>query len=305
MKRIITLFMATPLVLLSLKSFAQPDQWKNRKQVSLLPNEFNLKNSLPKVLKEASGLYIDENKNYWSHNDDTHSFLYCFDSTGKILKTVYLNHPNNGWEDLASDREHNIYIGAFGNNKNNRKDLTVYKLNAPNKITTKVTQAEIIRYEYEDQKEFPPPVSNQKFDADALISFRDSLYIFTKNRTKPFSGYTHVYQLPQSPGKYVAHLVDSIFLGNQYMMDSWVTGADVSPDQNILALLGHDKIWLILNFQGLKFSTGDLVEIVLPNYTHKAGISFYGNDLIYIVDETEFDILGGNLYQLDISRFRE
>lgn len=261
-------------------------------------------NQLPKILKEASGLYVDENKNFWSHNDDRYPILYCFDSVGAILKTIYLNHPNKGWEDLAIDDNDNIYIGAFGNNTNDRKDLTIYKLNAINSITAKITTAEVIKYQYNDQHNFPVKPSNKNYDADALIAFRDSLFIFTKNRTKPFTGYTRVYRLPQTQGNYMAELVDSIYVGPGPMMEDWITGADVSPDKRILALLGHDKIWLVTQFNGSKFSTGKITEIQLPYFTHKTGISFFGNDTIYVVDELEFEILGGHLYRLQIDSLK-
>jgi len=256
---------------------------------------------VPKIIKEASGLYIDKNKNFWSHNDDRYPILYCFDSTGVIIKTVYLNHPNKGWEDLAADDNDNLYIGAFGNNTNDRKDLTIYKINSVNTITAKITTSEAIRYRYNDQHNFPATPSNRNYDADALIALRDSLFIFTKNRTEPFTGYTRVYSLPQTPGNYVAELVDSIYIGPGPMMENWITGADLSPDKSTLALVGHEKIWLINKFNGSKFSKGKITEIQLPHFTHKAGISFSGNDTLYVVDELEFEILGGQLYKLQIA----
>jgi WD40 repeat protein len=260
---------------------------------------------LPKILKEASGLYIDKNKNFWSHNDDRYPFLYCFDSTGNILKTVYINHPNKGWEDLAHDEENNIYIGAFGNNRNDRKDLTIYKIGSPDSIKSKSTLGETIKFQYTDQSAFPALEGNRNYDADAFIAFEGSLFIFTKNRTKPFTGYTRVYRLPQTAGSYHAELVDSVFLGDGPMMDFWVTSADVSPDKKTVALLGHEKIWLLRNFEGSNFSSGSITEIDLLNFSHKAGVSFSDNNILYIVDETEFDILGGFLYKLDISHLKK
>lgn len=294
-----------PIWVMQVICYAQPSPHTLPSKVFLSSTEFKVVGRLPNILKEASGLYIDKNKNFWSHNDDRYPFLYCFDSTGTILKTVYLNHPNKGWEDLAFDKKNNVYIGAFGNNRNERKDLTIYKIGTPDTITSKVTIGETIKYQYEDQKDFPAAESNRNYDSDALIALGDSLYIFTKNRTKPFTGYTRIYRLPQTPGNFKAELVDSIFLGLGPMMDYWITGADLSPDQNTLTLLGHSKIWLIQNFKGSKFSTGRIKEVQLPDFTHKAGISFYDNNTLYIVDETEFEILGGNLYKLNIKELKK
>ncbi|MBL7872741.1 MAG: hypothetical protein JNM78_14080 [Cyclobacteriaceae bacterium] len=293
-----------PLLVLSTQGFSQVVS-PEIKKISIGKDKVQIVAALPKILKEASGLYIDRNKNFWSHNDDRYSFLYCFDSTGKIIKTVYINHKNKGWEDLAYDEDNNVYIGSFGNNTNDRTDLTIYKIGSPDTINSQVTLGETINYRYGDQKIFPAPPSQRNYDADALIAFKGSLYIFTKNRTNPFTGYTRVYQLPQTPGNYQAQLMDSIFVGTGPMMEYWVTGADLSPDQNTLALQGHEKIWLISDFEGDKFSTGKVTEITLPDFTHKAGISFSGNETLYIVDELEFEILGGHLYKIDISGLKK
>src|SRR5690606_37105404 len=119
----------------------------------------------------------------WTHNDDRLPVLYGLDTTGRIVKTIHLNHRNNGWEDLAMDNERNLYIGAFGNNKNDRKDLAILKIKQPETNQETVVNAEVIRYEYSDQQHFPPDRSRMNFDADAFVSISDSLYIITKNRT--------------------------------------------------------------------------------------------------------------------------
>ncbi|MBX2945145.1 MAG: hypothetical protein KF725_04880 [Cyclobacteriaceae bacterium] len=260
---------------------------------------------LPNQINEASGLAVADQGNFWTHNDDGIPVLYCIDNTGKLIRTLYLNNLNKGWEDLARDKEGNLYIGAFGNNKNDRRDLKILIVKNPESVSEKIYNAEIINFTFEDQHEFPPAITHQNFDADALIAYNDWLYIFTKNRTTPFTGYTKVYRLPKNPGQHIATLVDSIYLGKGPMMDDWVTGADISPDGSTLALLGHSRIWLISDFNNGRFSTGNIMRIELGNYSHKAGIAFTSANEIFIVDEKEFGILGGDLYQLNISSFRK
>ncbi|MEQ8361793.1 MAG: hypothetical protein RH948_02935 [Cyclobacteriaceae bacterium] len=261
--------------------------------------------SVPKILKETSGLEITSPNSIWSHNDDTYSFLYNIDSTGKLIRAVYINHKNSGWEDLAKDKNNNIYIGGFGNNTNTKKDLRIYKISNPDSITERITNAEVISFNYSDQKHFPPPAEEMNFDADALISFEESLYVFSKNRTVPFNGYTKVYKLPNSPGKYIAELVDSIFLCNESMLNCWVTAADISPDNKHLVLLSHDKIWLISCFADGPFSSGRIIEIPLNHFSHKAAICFIKDHEVFITDELEFGLLGGNLYRMDLNQWVE
>jgi hypothetical protein len=62
-------------------------------------------------------------------------------------------------------------------------------------------------------------------------------------------------------------------------------------------------VWLIRNFEHKKISEGKIYQINLNHYSHKAGITFKGNDEIYIVDEFELGLIGGKLYTLDLKPF--
>ena len=265
------------------------------------PAKLNVVASLPKTLNEASGLQMTPSGLVWTHHDDRFPILYGLDSTGAVAKAVHLNERNNGWEDLARDSHGNIYIGAFGNNNNDRKDLAILKIPDPESITQPIINADIIRYVYSDQHDYPPAKRHWNFDADALISKDDSLFIFTKNRTDPFTGYTKIYRLPGQPGEYEALLYDSIYLGSGAVMQHWVTSADMSPDGQWLALLSHDCLWLITDFTHNRFSSGKIFRIPLKSFSHKAGLCFASKKKIYIVDELEFGFLGGNLYELDVA----
>jgi hypothetical protein len=258
--------------------------------------------SLPKILKEASGLTLTGN-HFWSHNDDGIPALYCLDSAGHLLRAVQLNVQNKGWEDLAQDQQGNVYIGGFGNNKNDRRELRIYKIPSPESITAPVTFPEIISYHYADQKTFPPSNGAKNFDVDAFIAYKESLLLFTKNRTAPFTGYSKVYKIPQAPGTQEAVVIDSIFVGTGPMINFWITGAAISPDQHTIALLFHDHVWLIKNFANKKISQSTVFQLNLNHYSHKAGITFRGNDELYIVDEFELGLIGGKLYRIDLKPF--
>lgn len=259
---------------------------------------------LPKQIREASGLELTRGKYLWTHNDDGVPALYCLDTLGKLVKTLHLNHPNGGWEDLTQDNKGNLYIGAFGNNENDKRSLKIYKIPDPDAIHVPVYDAAAITYRYGDQHAYPPPPSQRNFDMDAMMAKGDSLFLFTKNRTSPFTGYTKIYHLPQQPGQYTILPVDSIYLGNGPMMDHWVTSAALSPDEKTVALLSHRCIWLITNFNGNKLSSGKIYRVNLNHFSHKAGLCFASNHKIYIVDELELGFLGGQLYSFDLRDFQ-
>lgn len=256
---------------------------------------------LPEILKESSGLEITGENSIWTHNDSRISILYCIDTTGAIQRAIHLNHPNVDWEDLTKDNKGNFYIGDFGNNRHTRNQFKIYKIPPPDSISAKIINAESIIYSYSDlPKELPPPKSNRNFDVESLISMDTSLYLFTKNWTVPYNGYTKLYRLPQDPGKHVAQLVDSVYLGPGAKLETWVTGAAISPDNKKLALLSHNKVWLFTNFEGDNFFKGKLSIIRLDDFSQKEGICFINNDQIYITDELTKGFLGGNLYKLDL-----
>ncbi len=255
---------------------------------------------LPDILNESSGLEITEGGDFWSHNDDGKPILYNFDTAGNIIKALHLRNINKGWEDLARDMHGNIYIGNFGNNYNVRKDLRIYKLPPPETIAGLVTMAEIIKFSYPEQREFPPSYDQLDFDMEAMICYQDSLFLFTKNRTDPFTGYTKVYRLPTQADEHYAELVDSVYLGAGPAVEYWITSADLSPDGKLLALLGHSKIWIFSCFQGSNFFGGRVTIIPLNHFSQKEAVCFANSTTLYLTDEKTLYLLGGSLYRYDL-----
>jgi len=257
---------------------------------------------LDKALQESSGIVVAGGK-IWSHNDSQgQPVLYGFDKTGKVSDIIYISGKNTDWEDLAKDDSGNIYIGDFGNDNNKRHDLRIYKISNPSALKENIAKPEVIEFEYSDQKLFPPDTSTQNFDMEAMVWFSGSLYLFSKNRTNPFTGYTKVYRLPDQPGSYTAELIDSAYLGAAPMISSWVTSADISPDKKKLALLGYDKIWLFTCFTGDKFFSGKKYTITFNSATtQKEAVCFADDNKLYITDELIMRVVGGKLYTLDLS----
>ncbi len=267
--------------------------------------QFTKLGDLPPRLIESSALEFTRkgnSDNIWTIVDSNLAILFCLDSVGQIKNAIHLNNANHGWEDLSQDDEGNFYIGDFGNNFNKRKDLKIYKIPPPDSIKEKVIVADIISFQYPDQHDFPPAPKHKNFDMDAMVCFGNSIYLFSKNRTKPFTGYTRMYRLPNVPGKYTAELVDSVYLGPGHMLNTWVTSADISPDKKTLALLTHDKVWLFQCFNGDAFLKGKKRTISLNHFSQKEGICFKDNNTLLISDERTEHILGGGLYQLTLNK---
>src|SRR5690606_1923316 len=73
---------------------------------------------LPGNINESSGMFIESPDKFWTHNDGGDlPYLYCIDSTGELLKKVFIQAKNNDWEELVLENG-TVYIGDFGNNLN-------------------------------------------------------------------------------------------------------------------------------------------------------------------------------------------
>ncbi len=262
--------------------------------------------TLPALISETSGLETAAGGAFWTHNDSGgEPALYRINSIGSITRTLHVSNADNvDWEDLARDAAGNLYIGDFGNNSNNRTDLRIYKIPDPDTWATDTVAAEIIEYAYPDQDAFPPPPAKLNFDMEAMVHIGESLYLFSKNRTEPFTGYSRIYRLPDQAGSYTAQLVDSFYAGPGPALNYWVTGADISPDGEKLVLLGYDKLWLFTCRNGRSFLDGNIRQVGFgSSFTQKEGIVFSDDQTLAITDEALLTFVPARLYHADVSSF--
>jgi len=252
-------------------------------------------------LNEISGIEYDKNGNLWAINDSGNTTeIHQIDSLGNINRSIELTNAKNiDWEDLTQDDFGHFFIGDFGNNSNKRKDLTVYKIENPIDIKTTTTQAEIIRFKFDDQDLSNTNDSIKNFDMEAFIFYKGKLYLFTKNRTKPFDGYTNLYRMGDYASNQKAQKVSRFKTCKAGKYQCWITGAAISPNRKTLALLGSNRIWIFKNWKGDDFFSGDVTDIDLGLITQKEAITFKNDSLVVIADEN-FKGIGGNLYAYPI-----
>ncbi len=225
---------------------------------------------LPLVLKEASGMYIQSPDSLWLLNDSGDAAkLYLVNRNGKLLYEKNIpGIKNRDWESLANDGKGTIFICDSGNNRNSRKDLKIYILNQ------KTNQVSTLEFHYPDQKAFPPPLAEQNFDMEGVFYYKDSLYLFSKNRLKHGNYYSKIYRLPAEPGNHTAELIDSIYLKKRV-----VTAAAISPNGKTIALLSYNyrkllgffpyntaSVFLLTQFEGKPFSKAKLKRLRIPKF---------------------------------------
>ena len=124
-------------------------------------------------LRETSGLTFFKDRLYTINDGGNPNMIYEIDkNSGKILKKIQTNFPNKDWEAITTDGE-NLYIGDFGNNAGNRRDLTIYSIDNQQESNT-------IQFSYQNQKDFSVNYLNHDFDAEAMVFINNKIHLFTK-----------------------------------------------------------------------------------------------------------------------------
>jgi hypothetical protein len=183
---------------------------------------------------------------YWTLNDSGDwARIFPVNHQGQVIRPEWNsdyqgvripNAVNVDWEEMATDNQGNLIIGACGNNGNARRDLALYILPDPLPQLTETTRASrMIRFYYPQQTSFPADPNN--FDCEAVFCAFDNIYLLTKHRADTR---TCLYRFDSlDPGKSnPVTLLDSFDAGGM------VTAADATPDGTRLAVLTYNSVWL-------------------------------------------------------------
>ncbi|MBM7417578.1 MULTISPECIES: hypothetical protein [Chryseobacterium] len=256
--------------------------------------------SLPKKLKEVSGITLSQDqKTIWAIEDaGNKNVVYGLNRQGELVNDVLVeNAENNDWEDITKDTAGNIYIGDFGNNENDRQNLSILKLDLKNdsQKSTKVIQT--TKFHYEGQTEFPPKKSNLLYDCEAFVEKDGSFYLFTKNRSKGFDGTFLVFQIPNKEGDFEAKLIVKLKLEGGYS-DAAITSAAINS-KNEIVLLTHKNIHVLSGFTANDFNSAKIQKLPLNHNSQKEAVVFVDDKTLLIADEKDKKE-GGNVYQFSL-----
>ena len=212
-------------------------------------------------LSEISGIENPFRSVYISINDSgDEPVLYIMKSDGVIFHKIFISGAKNvDWEDLSFDGDF-LYIGDIGNNRNQRKDLMIYRIPLNNSweyyyIDGKLNhnlpdtlRADPFSFNYPDQMSFPPEESRMNFDSEALTYADDKILILSKDRSKPYQGLSKIYELDLSDKPSKTKLLQEIQLNGV----SWLTGSVTGCDylNNKLYVLTYKRLYIFERTEG-------------------------------------------------------
>lgn len=258
---------------------------------------------IPSNLNEISGMIFRNDTSFFAHNDGGQGArIFEVDlEEKKINRNIKIyNATNVDWEDLAQDDEY-IYVSDSGNFLGQRTDLKIYKISKSELEILDSVAAEIIEFNYPDQGNFPP-TEIHNFECEAVISYKNELLLFSKNH---LDLKTKWYSLPKNAGIYSAQLIQ------EFESDGLITGATISEDNNVIALLGYHKreatfepfIWLLYEFPEGKIFDGKTKKLDFTFNAQFEAICFGKNKNLYFSHESETGNLPQFIYQIDVEPF--
>ncbi len=259
---------------------------------------------IPDGLNEISGMIYHNQESVYGHNDSGGGPVFSdFSLTDKTInKTIEItNATNKDWEDFAQDNDF-IYVADVGNNWGKRKDLRLYKVAKTDIASSTQVTSDIIDFQFSDQTDFSSR-PDHNFNCEAVISFNDQLYLFSKNHGD-FK--TKCYTLSKNAGEHIAELK------NEFDVGGLVTAATVSNDKKTVALLGYNEIaddvfepflWLFYDFDGDDFFSGKSRKLDITFQGQMESLCFGDGGKLYFASETESGLDDQYVYYFNIAHF--
>jgi hypothetical protein len=242
---------------------------------------------------------------FWTHNDSgAGPDLYAISSTGSLLAHIRVQGAKAvDWEDLSFDQDGALWIGDFGNNKNKRRDLTLYRVPEPPLVRDgTVTVDKVVTFSFPEQTAFPMR-GRKNFDVESLFFADGTAWVLTKHRSDLD---TTLYRFPALDGHVELERISAYTLGGDPdNFGGMATAADVSPDGQHLAVLAYHAIFLFKRPDvGHDWLAQPVVEVALDqDVTQQCeGLSWDGDGLLLANEDLELHRIG-NPFRLSGGRY--
>lgn len=277
------------------------------------------------LLDELSGLVAASPglDSYWAHNDSgAEPRLFALDeqlrprvpewltsrygSGDAVLRAPWPGIELPGatlvdWETIAriGDR---LYLGDVGNNGNARRDLGFWEFPEPAPAATEALRPRrFLPVHYPEQRAFPGEI--WEWDCEAVFSDGDHLYLVTKHREageiRRFEPGARLYRF--EPATASERDSTPLALISRHDALEMATGADLSPDGEVLAVLTYAALWLFPRPAGGDdwFAARPAIRPLPITRTRQAeAIAWRDDGRLLIANE------GGDVFSIEVDRAR-
>lgn len=134
---------------------------------------------LPAIVAETSGLVCLPDGSFLTINDSGNdAIVFQLNNRGEVLKQFAINTSNRDWEGLTIHQQ-KLWIGDIGNNSGARTGGDLYQTSLQLQHNRSNT-AEKTSFVYPDLPLAPLQIYQHDFDAEAIVSANDQLFLFNK-----------------------------------------------------------------------------------------------------------------------------
>ena len=180
---------------------------------------------LPDALEETSGLYCGASELLSLNDSGNKADIFRLSYDGSLMSSVRLPLTNVDWEALSASDTH-WYVADVGNNKGNRTQLTIHKID--NRALDNITSLSITYDGYNPSSNTPYA---HDYDAEAMVKKDDQLLLFSKSwRT----GVAKVYLVDESVAQQSLQPIATV-----KGLPGVITGVDYDKTRNVFALVGY------------------------------------------------------------------
>jgi hypothetical protein len=242
---------------------------------------------------EASGLTASRRARdvLWTHNDSGEPMLYAISTDGTLRGRVRVAGARlDDWEDISAGpcpEGDCLFIADIGDNKEERANITIYRVPEPAPDARTTAPAIAIDAAYPDGSH----------DAEALfVGPDDALYVITKGEGSPIS----IYRVPAAAGDGVRRLERVATLGRESRRHQRITDADATPDAEWVALRTLESVEFHRTRSLLdgKLEKAIEVDVKTIGEPQGEGVTILPDGTVYLASEGGDGLRGGTLARL-------
>lgn len=206
---------------------AQPDLSLS-KGVRVAPGVLRIGRIANPHLTESSGVAVSRRDPsvLWTHNDGggKRQVLYAITRTGQSIAEFHVTGALlDDWEDIAIDDQGHLFLGDIGDNDRNRQTISVHQVAEPDLSTIRSATVHVM-------KSWNLRYPGSRFNSEALVIWDGRGYIITKVFD---DARAELYGFSLTNGA----APQTLKLVGEFRIDSPVTGADISADGKLLAVV--------------------------------------------------------------------